>query len=582
MKKQSRNILIGVIFVTLIIASLILVNTDIIQTSYGSSFMSIDNIDVDGVDLIRVYGVTNGAEELVIEWSASDINNQLQGEGVEATKGVSGRIELNDPQKHFILSSDTSKPFWEYKAEQVGIFKNCENNVPYGYTFAGTAGTTVTKRNCLFKRSVGNFGAFTGQTIDNNPVSINIGGATGTLNPSTGRNVVTLNDGKTKVEWVGNLVNTQGLDTPPSYGTLFQNSQHEKLIDSDAYSRSLINLNTLADNVGASGINNLGLIGTIFNIKSFTSIENAVNIHNNQINNILVDKTNTYENSINANNIIISGNKLIVDLKVATSFPTFIITLDADKVGLRELIGKPDITSCPSSQEFFSGQSANPILTVRNIGSNDGSFYGQIDCGNSGVSGTINEVLVREGQTVNMPIQVSGIAQDRDIGTSCNIKIIDRKSGDSDSCSFNVNVKYQPNVVCDPNSVSCFGADILRTCSADGSSFSDFTCEHNCQVKDGDDECIGVEPPPAECDAVKTSCEAKAIAQPWLGWSFSSELKEPSLLKKIFTFGLASDKTECKCKATFVPYYIGGAVVLLFITFIYFRVSSKKKKGGKK
>lgn len=574
--KYSKNARVKTfILLTMFIGGILLIFVfpSFTQSITGSSYLSISKVEIDGTNQIRIFAVTNGAEELLIDWTPSQINNKIS-DGSEVTKSVTGRIELVNPTAEFNLISDTSKPFFIFRAEQIGLLSNCGNNVPSGWIYAGSLGTTVTKRNCLYIRSIGNYGYSNGQPNYNTPVNINIGGATGVLNPSTGNNALTLNDGKTKIEWTGNLIGSQ-LTTSLPYGAWFQNSQYVALVDSDAYSRYQTNLNTLADGIGASSLSNNGILGTIFNIKSFTVIQSSVDNYNVRLDQILENKITTYESSINANDVFFSGNKLVIDLKSASVFPTFIITLDADKVGLRSLKGTPDIVSCPSAQELSSGQSTNPTLKVKNVGQDDGSFFGSVVCDNLGVYGTINELLVREGETINMPIQISGSAPTKDISSSCKITITDRKSFDTDTCNFNVKVTYQPNVVCDPNSIGCFGSSILRTCNADGTSFTDKVCDNGCQVKTGNDECIGTinnGGDNLQCNSLQQIVPAGTIEDCGkLGW------------KKLVPLVQCETKTyEASCKtADWVLYVIIGIVVLgLGLGAIY--STKPKRKGGKK
>ena len=173
---------------------------------------------------------------------------------------------------------------------------------------------------------------------------------------------------------VGNLLSSSGLDTPYQYNAWYQNSNYIALTSADTWDREQTNLNNLADGIGASSISNLGVIGTIFNVKSFNAIQEAVTAHNNELGKILENKINSYKSHVNAEDVYFEGNKLVVDLKVATTFSSFIITLDADKVGLVELKGTPKILQCPSSQDILSGKYSNPTLRVKNIGDNGGSF----------------------------------------------------------------------------------------------------------------------------------------------------------------------------------------------------------------
>lgn len=469
----------------------------------GFTNLAVSNVEIiDGGNFIRVFGVTNGAEELVIDFTPSKLNQFLENKGFIATKSVTGAISLQSQVKSFPLTKQLDKNYFEFTTREISRFSSCSSSTPTGYISLDSVPTLSLGKVCLYKRSLGSNSVFTGRDISRSEVVVSIGGASGVLKPSSGSNTLTLNDGKTKIEWVGNLNNYDQITSPDSYTVLFHESKFQKMIDRDAYTLSVVKLDQFSSCVGGSSsgglsILNIGVSG-IFSLQSKTTIKNCVNSYNNGVTGLLVDKTDIYKNSINSKGISFDDNSLNVDLKTASQFPTFIITLDADKVGIKELSGTPQIVSCVANTKINSGDTFNPTLSVRNTGSSAGSFFGSVSClGQASGSGIISEQLVEGGETVNMPIQVSGtnIVE----GTSsavCTYKIQDRKSGSSDTCSSRLDVEYQSGIVCEPSTEKCLGANTLRICSSDGKSFDDKECEFGCsalesgagicQVKEGE------------------------------------------------------------------------------------------------
>ena len=534
-KNKNRKILIGIIIAVLAIFSVFMIyhfgfSNKPLATTSGYTSLSISNVEiVDQGARIRIYGVANGAEQIQIYFTPNDINEYINEDGYSATKSVTGSITLVNPTREFYATKDTSKNFYKLTWKSVGILSGCENNAPSGTITIGKIATTT----CLYYNSLGTYSTFSGQYVDSTPVNVDIGGSTGTLNPSSGNNVLVLNDGKTKIEWVGNLVNFQGINTP-NYALLFSGSQYNKLIDVGSYNSQETAYNTLSDCIGASrnSLSQLGLLGTFINLfRSDSASRDCVDSFNNKVTTYMVDKKSNYVSSVNIEGATFTTNGLKLDLTTPTSFPTFIITLDATKVGIIELKGTPDIVSCVADTTISSGDTYATNVKVKNVGTNDGSFYGQVTCsGSSGVSGVTSEQYVGAGQTVTMPVQVSG--ENTQSGTSynyCSIKIIDRKSQSYDTCSFKVGVTYQPNMVCSPNAVTCKDSDNLKICNSDGTSYTTTNCPNGCTVLDsGEAKCKGAS---GENDTNTRCADCEAYAKSLI---FGKIFKSQDCQKKLF------------------------------------------------
>jgi hypothetical protein len=532
-----------IIFLSLIVIGSIIYFgfVNVPQSVSGYTSLSISNVEIiDGGAKIRIYGVANGAEQININFNPSQLNQYLIDEGYSATKSVTGSITMNNPTREFYATKDNTKIFSNIGYYELSLLKSCDNNKPSGinYEVYRIRSTGI----CAYENPQGVYSFFSGQTIDSTPVNFVIGSATGTLNPSSGNNVLTLNDGKTKIEWVGNLVNYQGLNTP-NYALLFSNSRYEKLINKDAWSsfeNLLLDFKTNAD---------MGLFST-------TKAKSEITAFNNAFNTFMEDKTSTYLNSINIEGYSFTNNGLKVELTTPTVFPTFIITLDASSVGIIELKGKPDIVSCASDKDINSGDTYSTNVQVKNIGSSDGSFYAQLTCtGNSGASGVISEQYVKAGSTANMPLQVSGtntVSGTQD--NPCTIKVIDRKSGDSDSCSFTLGVKYQPNIICTPNSITCKDSSTLKICNSDGTDFTTEDCDLGCIV----------------LESGQAQCKEKSNQSEQLTCGFFKDLKQKEVCGLGCMLGLSEPNKIQRCVLSSWVWLTILAIILAFTTLILY------------
>lgn len=496
---MGKEVLIGAGIIAVLLVSFVAVAIFINTKGAGVggfTSLSISNVEiVEGGKFIRVYGVSNGAEQLSISLNPSQLNQYIQDDGYEATKSLTGSIILDKQLKRFPIIKQIDKNYYELKTMNVGGFSSCPSQTGFeskGKVPDSTLGTDV----CLYVRGIGTNSEFSGQSIRDSQVSFNIGGSTGILNPSSGTNVLTLNDGQTKVEWVGDLSNYNQISAP-SYSVLFHESKYQKLITKDAFSRSESETQTFQDCIARQRITGSSAFDLAVNFfftskKSVSEITSCTNNYNNKITTLLVDKTSEYSSSINDDGIIFTENAMQIDLKTADAFPTFIITLDASKVGIIELKGKPDIVSCVETRTINSGDTISVDLQVKNIGSNSGSFYGSVSCsGQATASGTISEQLVEKGETISIPLQITGSNTiEGTESASCIYTIIDRKSQDKDSCTSILNVKYQSGLICEPNKKKCLDEKTLQICSADGKSEDLEECELGCStLADGTGVC---------------------------------------------------------------------------------------------
>ena len=459
----------------------------ITNTNHGLTNAEIED---EGQKII-VYGSLTGAQELII--TPNDINKYIVDDGYEATGTVTGSFSLTKQEKEFVISKFASQPFRSLAYKTGGAFLNCQNNIPSGNSYAGTIVGTGLANNkvCLYSRSIGINADFLSSTgKDLTEVSINVGGATGILKPAEKKSI-TLSDG-TIVTFVGSLNSVESI-TVPSADVLFDAGVFKKLIKDGAHVEHEGEEDKFTT---CAGIGGKDLDSGTFNalsIKTSSKITSCIQDFNVKIQtNVLEDITDDYDRDVGVDSpSYFTPNSIRVHLKRPTSYPTVTIELDASKVAIRKLKGKPDIQTCVPDKEIFSGDTYISSVNVKNIGKTSGEFGGTIQCTNS-VSGSITSGFVQKDSSINLPVSVSGT--NANLGTTqnskCTISLEDSNGGGTDSCQFNLGVKYQGGVVCVPDSIKCASSTNLRTCNEGGSNFVDTKCDYGCvTLESGESQC---------------------------------------------------------------------------------------------
>ena len=155
--------------------------------------------------------------------------------------------------------------------------------------------------------------------------------------------------------------------------------------------------------------------------------------------------------------------------------------------------GTPQITQCIQTQTINSGDSINPILTIKNIATIAGSFYGSLNCsGEASVNGYITSKYFDAEESADIPIQIAGgnTIAGTTKSASCVVKIMDLKGGGSDTCKFDLNVKYVSGVTCQPGSLTCQDNN-LYICNGNGDDVIKYKqCSSGCEFMAGGAKCV--------------------------------------------------------------------------------------------
>ncbi len=585
-RKQNQRNRIIIVLVAFAILGIMAYNFDIFPFAIGgTTILSIDDVIVDSSNKIRVVASAgSGAEALNINWKQSELDSYLNQEGLDATKDINGRIELLENSKVFTPIKNNDRRYKTIQSGKVGFvspfideIQKCKdsgftNTFNYYYEGLGTL-------HCVYFNIYGNSADFANSQEEVDfLVSFNIDGSTGEL--TSDRKSITLNDGKTKVEWVGQLSNVFDFSAP-QYDAIFSGSTFYLVSDG-----SWIRAEALFNNF-ESCLNKENRLG---------NYETCLSTYSDKLLPEIKSRDKEYKSSsTKIENIGFESGKLVVRLTQPSSFPLFTITLDAKSVGIVELKGEPKINSInPKTLTIKSGDIGELSISITNVAQADGSFFGEIICVDSNVKGNFGEVFFKAGETKEVKFNVNGQnLNEGTLETSCNLKVTDRKSLNSDNIDFNVNVEYQSGIICQENQNFCIGKDV-HLCNAQGTDSELIeSCDVGCLNGEcvggngGDDGTIGL----ATCE----SCDAYARSK-LFGWvdkikfGENDPIKEDVMCeaksiiadKKIFGFIPQPQlpQTEGTCVFSFVKYIMAYAGILLgfFFTYPYFRNKKEYNK----
>ena len=564
-KKKKNRVLIGSIIIILSVVaifSLVAFNSDglelntlaissldsdVGQCSGGWTTLSIDDVNIQKIgDRIRVFGVAKGSECLAIKLNKYDLNDKLEDEGLEATRDITGSVRLLEYTKTFPIDrqTDISGEDSTYKSIEVGNFNvltefticsinSCKSRISEKTIDTFSTGLVSQTCNCIYPGGQGIVGDFSSaRAYGNFEVEFNIGGDTATLS----REQQAVSIGDHDIEWVGNLVNLDEV-FPPQYDARLIYSNWE-LANDGALSRVEQEFSDFK-NCFESGY------------QTSSDFSRCKVDFDNDVANILQNKLEKYKSDMS--NVIYDANtdanNLYVTLK-ATPFPAFILDLDAESVGIIQLVGKPKITSCIESQSYQSGQNEVLQFSVKNdVAIDNVQFYANVEC-DDGLTGFVPNFYIDGLQDKTISVELHPTNPDQgSLNVNCKLTVSDLKSGNSDDCNFFGTVEYESGIICEPNSFYC--DDVFENvikCTADGKNKVVYeTCQYGCEVVAGQGKCREEEPPVPSgfCE----DCDAYA--------------------KGLF-FGWASDSISCKDKTFQGPFFCIFAILkLLAIPFLF-------------
>ncbi|MEK6882573.1 MAG: hypothetical protein AABY22_23330 [Nanoarchaeota archaeon] len=590
--KKNKAMISVIVLTAIILLGAYYFNNTLVTTQYGTSYLSIDRIDNVGVgSQILVYATTGSAENLKIDWDVNELNEELNKQGYMATRGVIADIKLTKWQNNFPITQ-TSNQFYTIGTQDIYQYvsgelscqlSDCLNKLSssqqisgaeyilaYAYGYGATS--LVYKCNCLYSKPESQVGDISSglQNLDY-ALEFNVKGEKKIMDANNP--VVSLNNGRFRAEYVGNLGTLHQL-SPPSYDILYSGGKYTQLIgDGQFRYRGIDDPATKIRDCSPKA--NLFDADTTFDIIAKPKIEQCIEIYNSDKQIALLSKDDEYKTTIRADSVEYSGNNLVVRQSALSFQPTFKIFIDAQWVGLQELKGKPSIISCADKVSIDGGEQLGNQLVVKNIGSNAGQFDYKVQCGSSEVSFFGDCGLVESGQETTCKLLFTGTNNNPNdlLKGSCTHTITDRKSQESATCISQYEVSYS-SATCVPSSIRCNPANTkeLQKCNTQGTGYELLdTCANSCTYSKNSNsfECSGKNKTIPPSSNACSSCEAFAQSS-LFGWVDSTGIFKDKKYQceskgaSLFPPKLAQSNTTCVF--SFMKYL--AVLFSVLITFI--------------
>jgi len=560
LNSDLTNKKIGLVF-GLFGVGLVLILIPMLGLSQTMLVGSISNVDVEnGGSKVLVTASTGGGQALSITFSPNVINSYIQSEGYQATKTstltaeyLSQQLKYNfvpDSNSRIMLVKDsgsvTTLPF-------INSLTTCKNKYPNSIAAVITSAFTA---HCWETYANGEIEYFIGGQQNAYTIRFNLDGQTADLTQSSSS--ITLPGAV--INFGGNLLENNIVNKPD--GRIFHVDTSWYLLAPDAYSNVNTAYNTFLQTLVSDAVG-----GAL----TQTQFDTAKAIYYEKVNNNIDPRDDLYISSnSNIQSVSFSEGVMSVNLKQPVFKPTFTILLDATKVGIIQLTGVPKINSCINSQMFEQAGSKSVSASISNIGTQEGTFDFSVTCDNPQMSGSANSLDFSAGSTKTVNFQLNGGNTGTSTNTgTCTLKVTDKSSQKSVSCSFGVSVKYYSAITeCIPGTTQCSGdGKSAMTCNDDG-NWETTQCVNNCGPLSSGFGCLIV-PCTENCgEDEQTACEAKAVTNPLAGYTWVETTTQPSTLTKIFTLGFAKPTTTAYCKAAYIPYYILGSVIIVLAVLI--------------
>lgn len=509
MRQKTKNIIAGILIIGIVIGILIGIginyNKPLALTS-APSYLSIDKIDNVGVGSeFLIYATGGSAEEMKIEFTAQEINDEIESEGYMVDRGISAIVRINKWEHSYpiTLTENTFRTIGVQDlvpyigSESSCDLSDCSNSaVPnqgnyilaYAYDMSSILARYYCK--CVYWNPTSKVGQF---YSDASSVDFNINFTIGSETKSMNKNnlVVSLVNGNFRAEYVGNLA-TLFPKSKPTYAVLYDNGAYQNLISSTGFNYNGINIpqtyfNTCTQN---KDMNSCGFQ----TCNEFSSlISSCINNYNSDLGVGISDKDSEYLSNSNTESLSFSGNNFVTQDAIPSFQPTFKLFINAEWVGLKELVGDPKITSCAEDMNIPGGTAKQTSMNVQNIGASAGQFDYSATCGSTQVSFTGAGGLVEAGQTQAFYLSFSGTNTNPNapLTGTCTHKITDRKSQKSVTCISSYSVSYSGDV-CQAGQFRCNPSNnkLLERCNNLGIAWESYkTCTEVCEFKNGNFQC---------------------------------------------------------------------------------------------
>jgi len=565
------------------------------------------NLIGEGDRVVITTSVGNAKDDIVVDLTQHILNQKLEALGWKVNKDVRISLDLVKFQEIYPLVKQENEVFKTIASKNTGntfkigkdvIIPECQIDRGLPTTIDAARDTVgifaIPDLYCYYTVASANRAQVSGTGIDDYVIRITADGDTKDLTPNN--KVAYLKNNQIEVSFEGSITAPQQIKQIP-YDVLYSNSKFQHLISTAS---SIYTSPNYAKDTMQSCTKYL-------RDSELTKHNDCVNAYTKNLNTALSNKNNEFAplivKSLNFDSKSPTSGVLTAEVE-PTKYPLLRIVIDGSLIGIERLAGTPDITDCVNNIDTVSGRELKDSLSVKNIGTQEGYFQFSSKCSNDNIKsfGTDGNVPKDATRTFNVITTVSSETPGVTERGTCDITITDKVSGKTDSCSYNVAVKFQ-DIICVPNEKSC-SADNTKVllCNSLGDAKPTFkTCssDEHCGLDKTTNQidCIKKSliptptPPEEEVPQVitdnKEDCEQKAIDQPLFGWNWVE--KQTEVGKGLFgigaLIGLTETKVEGECKAQFVPYYIFGGVILILggaIIFLIFTTPKTTKRRRKR
>lgn len=275
------------------------------------------------------------------------------------------------------------------------------------------------------------------------------------------------------VKWSGNLqsnVNLGSID----YDAYFRNSNNQYRMVEDG------NLNTLNDFLSdlEYDFDSNGVSSSEFDrAKDYRALFDSLTI----------DQTDQWaddEDLVDSAEII--SNKLYADLNTPISYPTFVLDIIAESVGIYVSTGEPKLT-CPSNFDIDSGRTKTVSATLKNIGEDSDSFSYYVECNKGSQTITPSPpITINSGSSRTLSITAGlTVPQEGTERATCKLTAVGIGSCESGECAEDYCTFYYDSThvdTCITGEKSCEeGNSELWTCRSDG-SYQITDCDYGCEA----------------------------------------------------------------------------------------------------
>ncbi|MBU1235060.1 MAG: hypothetical protein KKC77_19405 [Proteobacteria bacterium] len=475
MKKKTKNILIGAVFIVVLLVSIMAFGgfNNLFSITDSSGDMQIDSITkttINGEDAIRItVTAIKGGEQLSINFDSTKLNQALAENDItdlKATKSLIATMSYDEESRFYGYRQLTSSEGGQviYRSMRTGeysfsscSYENCNKIIKPGEDILeyrrfsrwnDVLGTCV----CLFGSNKATAGTFTDTSIGNYKVTFSIPGLN-TVQLSRDKLSASLGNGNT-IKWNGNKL---GLDN-------FNIGNEELFIyNTNLYMQEVgtkNSIDSINDKIRGYFTSSASVSCSDFETWN-TCFSRLTSNHNSDVNSkwsnsFFTTWKNLYANSLD--NAVLGSSGLTVYFKEPTNYPTFIIDLKAKDVGIIKLSGMPSI-NCPSSCTFRSNEVGSTNLVIKNVATTTGYFSLSFDncnilSANSFGSNQLGQF--NSGQSKTISINVQGQTGTSSTTGTCSVSVYDiNVPSNKDTCNLKCTISPNIGGQCNEGSTKC-------------------------------------------------------------------------------------------------------------------------------